>query len=66
FIVLKEAPAEPAGQVAGEGVEPVRASQIGTGGRQEEANEIQEIEEPKVPMFRRIRNLVPQRKSPAK
>jgi hypothetical protein len=66
FIVLKEAPAEPAGQVAGEGVEPVRASQIGTGSRQEEANEIQEIEEPKVPMFRRIRNLVPQRKSPAK
>lgn len=66
FIDLKEAPVEPRGEVAGEGVESIKPSQIEKPGRQGEANEIQEIEDLKVPMFRRIRNLVPQRKSPTK
>ncbi len=66
FIELKDTPAGSAGTGVGKPVEPEAPSQFGTISTAEEDNEIQEIEEPKVPMFRRIRNLVPQRKSPAK
>jgi hypothetical protein len=66
FIALQEIPSEPSGQAVKDGTGSVRTKRSETRGRQEGFDEIQEIEEPKVPMFRRIRNLVPQRKSPVK
>ena len=66
FIALQEIPSEPSGQAVKDGTGSVRTKRSETRGRQEGSDEIQEIEEPKVPMFRRIRNLVPQRKSPVK
>jgi len=66
FIALKDVPVRSGVQSVGEIVKPVGARPLGTDAMQDGTNEIQEIEEPKVPMFRRIRNLVPQRKSSAK
>jgi hypothetical protein len=63
---LKDVPVRSGVQSVGGTVKPVGATPLGTNAMQDGTKEIQEIEEPKVPMFRRIRNLVPQRKSPAK
>ena len=66
YIVLNEVPSGSETSGTSETAKPTKDGQLGVNTKSEEDREIQEIEEPKVPMFRRIRNLVPQRKSPVK